>query len=176
MSLSLSRSLIIAIVLVGIGIGIAVLFVAQRMEEMQLDKFYVVSDSLVDYSASQHSHVYFVQVTEYDTLRMARVANHLALTRVVGSHVPAQPIKDLLVFFYEPTDTSALTADEVDDLAYTNREQADPGKSLYAVRNGFQLRARFEANSNSPTTDVSLVSSTFFRPRAGIRAADLRGY
>lgn len=176
MSLSFSRSLIIAVVLLGIGIGVALVFVMQRIDENRLDSFYVVADSLIDRSSSLNSYVYFVNVETYDTSKMARVADQLAASRVLQSESSATAPSDLLVLFYTAADTSSLTSDEVEDLAYTNRSQVNPQQSLFAVRNGFQLRARFPQNSRTPVTDVELVPSTFFRPRAGVRAADLRSY
>lgn len=174
MSLSFSRSILVAIVLVGVGIGLAALFVVQRLDATRIDDFYLVADSLVDQSKESASYVYFVRVESYDTSKMARVADRITNERVLADASVSATTRDIHILFFVPTDTSSLTPDEVEDLAYTNRQRVDPLTTLVAVRGGYQLRARFAPNSKSPAADVLLTPSPFYRPRAGVRASDLR--
>lgn len=161
-------------ILVGVGIGLGTALILHRVDATRISDFYTVTDSLA-YRQSDHVNLtYLVQVASYDTSKILRAADAIAVQMVANPINPMSVRRDLLLLFFTASDTSALQPDEIEDLAYTNREQVSPATRLYAVRNGYRLKAQFPASRTSPYSSVVLQPNVFYRPRAGIRAADLQ--
>lgn len=167
-----SRWFVIA--LLSIGLTIAALFVYVRWSATSIDGFFEVTDSLIDGSGQSVAAAYFVRVDSYDTTKILRVGAELA------SQVATQPAFDrsrartLLMHFFEATDTSSLSDVELDELAYTNPELTSPGTRLMAVRSGYVLASTYAAGSDIPSEPASLRKATFYMPRPGFSAKDLR--
>ncbi|MBU3741945.1 MAG: hypothetical protein FGM24_06620 [Candidatus Kapabacteria bacterium] len=167
-----SRWFVIA--LLSIGITVAALFVYVRWSTTSINGFYKVTDSLIDGSGQSVAAAYFVRVESYDTTKILRVGAELASQVAAESAFDRSRARTLLMHFFESTDTSALSDVELDELAYTNPELSNPGSRLLAVRNGYVLASTYAAGADMPSDPAALRKATFYMPRPGFSAKDLR--
>lgn len=173
MSISVGSRWFVAALLAA-GMTVAALFVYVRWKATSIDDFYVVTDSFVDATAEQAMAVQFVRVEVYDTTKILRVGVELAAKAVADPALDQSRQRSLMMHFYTATDTSALTDVEIDELAYTNPEITTPGSRLLAVRNGYVMTSDYRAGTTIPSKAATLRQSTYFMPRPGVRASDLR--
>lgn len=162
------------ILLLSIGITVAALFVWVRWQSTSIDGFYGVTDSLIDASGPEIAAVYFVRVDAYDTSKIVRVADELSQQVALDTRFAKGRDRSLLLYFFESSDTSALSDVMIDELAYTNPEVRDPAATLLAVKHGYVMQARYKANATTPVEDASLRQVVYYMPRPGVRAADIR--
>lgn len=162
------------ILLLAVGVTVAALFVWVRWQSTSIEGFYTVTDSLIDGSGPDVAAVYFVKVDAYDTTKIVRVAAELGQKIASDARFNRDRDRSLLMYFYEPSDTSALTDVMADELAYTNPEVADPGAKLLAVRNGYVMQTSYRAKATEPTGDAELRQTVYYMPRPGVRASDIR--
>ena len=161
------------VVLFTVAFGIAVAYVIYWQSSVSIDGFYTVTDSFVDTTSHEAASVSFVQVEEYDSVKVIRVAEHLTQQALEGGDANALKRRTFLYHFYTPGDTASLTQDMIDELSYTHPAIVDAEQTLMVIPGGIVVKATFSEKSTRPeTTDVR--RTQFYMPRAGIRAKDFR--
>lgn len=173
MSISTSSKWFVTALLAA-GLTIAALFVYVRWQATSIDGFYEVKDSFVDASGERTAAAYFIRVETYDTSKIIRVGAEIAAQVAQQSAFDVARQRTLLIHFYEGSDTSALSDVELDELAYTNPEIGDARAKLQAVRRGYVMSSNFPSGSAAPAEPAALRQATFFMPRPGIKARDIR--
>lgn len=173
MSISTSSKWFVAALLAA-GLTIAALFVYVRWQATSIDGFFEVKDSFIDASGDRTAAAYFVKVEAYDTSKIIRVGAELAAQAAQQASFDVARQRTLLIHFYEGTDTSALTDVELDELAYTNPEIVDARTKLQAVRRGYVMSSTYPSGSAVPAEPAALRQATFYMPRPGIKARDIR--
>ncbi len=167
------RTYIFVAILVSLGFAIAAVFVWLRLSDRTLDSYYTITDSFSDTSTSVSASVYFIKVTEYDSMLMLRSAERITKNAIESQQLNLERERDFLFHFFIPSDSSRLTPDIVDELAYTHPSIDHPDQKLVVVRNGWVIRATFAPGMKHPR-EVTTRQTEFYMPRAGIRAKDLR--
>lgn len=162
-----TRWFVIVIVALGLGLG------GYYIYTIVANPFYTVTDSFVDTNGPEQVSVSFVEVHEYDTVKIQKAAE--LITRDLHEQGKVDPARSrtFLYHFFIPGDTAALTDAMVDELAYTHPSIADAQQQLISVPGGWVIRATFDAGGNEPNT-LTTQQAMFYMPRAGIRAKDLR--
>jgi hypothetical protein len=165
-------AIFIAILLLA-GIGFAAVLLWVRASDRSLSGYYTVTDSFVDSTGDAVASVGFVRVQQYDSLRMLRVAELLTREAIEQHKVNREREREFLYHFFQSGDTASLTAEIVDELAYTHPGVPDPAAKLLMVPGGWVVRATFAPRLIQPRTVVAQ-RSEFYMPRPGVRAKDLR--
>jgi hypothetical protein len=173
MSISASSKWFVAALLAA-GLTVAALFVYVRWQATSIDGFYEVKDSFIDASGDRTAAAYFVKVEAYDTSKIVRVGAEIAAQAAQQSAFAVARQRTLLIHFYEGTDTAALTDVELDELAYTNPEIVNARGTLQAVRRGYVMSSTHPLGSVAPAEPAVLRQATFYMPRPGIKARDIR--
>jgi hypothetical protein len=173
MSISASSKWFVAALLAA-GLTVAALFVYVRWQATSIDGFYEVKDSFIDASGDRTAAAYFVKVEAYDTSKIVRVGAEIAAQAAQQSAFAVARQRTLLIHFYEGTDTAALTDVELDELAYTNPEIINARGTLQAVRRGYVMSSTYPLGSVAPAEPAVLRQATFYMPRPGIKARDIR--
>jgi hypothetical protein len=173
MSISASSKWFVAALLAA-GLTVAALFVYVRWQATSIDGFYEVKDSFIDASGDRTAAAYFVKVEAYDTSKIVRVGAEIAAQAAQQSAFAVARQRTLLIHFYEGTDTAALTDVELDELAYTNPEIVNARGTLQVVRRGYVMSSTYPLGSVAPAEPAVLRQATFYMPRPGIKARDIR--
>ncbi len=173
MSISASSKWFVAALLAA-GLTVAALFVYVRWQATSIDGFYEVKDSFIDASGDRTAAAYFVKVEAYDTSKIVRVGAEIAAQAAQQSAFAVARQRTLLIHFYEGMDTAALTDVELDELAYTNPEIVNARGTLQAVRRGYVMSSTYPSGSVAPAEPAVLRQATFYMPRPGIKARDIR--
>jgi hypothetical protein len=165
---------LVVLVLLGVGIGIAALFIWRRVDATSVDGWYTVTDSFTG-GASSVMRIAYVEVPDYDTTKIVRVGAELAKQALDDQSFDRSKDRSLLLYFYRPIDTAALSQEAIENLAYTHRNIAYPGNKLYMVTSGYMIRAVFPRTSVTTIENPVLTRSAFYRPRPGYTAKELHG-
>lgn len=173
MSISASSKWFVAALLAA-GLTVAALFVYVRWQATSIDGFYEVRDSFIDASGERTAAAYFVKVEAYDTSKIVRVGAEIAAQAAQQPAFDVARQRTLLIHFFEGTDTDALSDVELDELAYTNPEIGDARGTLQAVRRGYVMSSTYPSGSVAPAEPAVLRQATFYMPRPGIKARDIR--
>lgn len=171
MSIRPSAKIIVA-VLIGIGLGLAALFIWFRVSSSSLDGFYTVTDSFVDARRSEITNVLFVEVQSYDSVKIERSVKIIAEQRLADTAMKGDRDRMLLMHFFVPSDTAALTNDMIEELAYTNPEITEPRKVLRLIRGGYIVKVTYPSRATQPS-NVQMFRSQFYTTQPGIKAKDL---
>lgn len=155
------------IVLVGLAVG------GYYVYFWTTKTFYTVTDQFVDTTGIETVSVAFVQVEEYDSLKVNKVARILTQEAHEEGKVDLMKPRTFLYHFFKAGDTASLTDAMIDELAYTHPAIVDPEKQLMAVPNGWVVRVSFGEKMVEPRSEVTQ-QTLFFMPRPGVRAKDLR--
>lgn len=162
-----TRWFVIVIVSLGLGLG------GYYLYTILSNPFYTVTDQFIDSSGPQQVSVAFVQVAEYDTVKIKKTAELITREAHEDGRVDPTKPRTFLYHFFKSGDTLALTDADVDELAYTHPSIVDPQKQLVSVPEGWVVHATFAAGGKEPK-ELETHKTRFFMPRAGIRAKDLR--
>ena len=138
-----------------------------------LEGYYRIHDGFVDTTGIEQASVSFVEVEEYDSLMVLRVAERLTRTSIEANELSAEQERTYLFYFFEPGDTAALDSDMVDELAYTHPDTDNPQEKLVVVPGGWAVKATFAPTMLQPK-DIDTRRLSFYMPRTGIKAQDLR--
>jgi len=117
--------------------------------------------------------VYFIRVAEYDSLSVRGVAEDVTRKTLDSNVLDQTATRRFLYHVYATSDTSELTQDMLDELAYTNPGIEDPASKLRVVRNGWMIQYMFAANRLQPR-EFSMKRTYFFIPKTGIKARDIQ--
>ncbi len=166
-------TLLFVIALIVLGVAIAVGYVWWRTMDRSVEGTYSIADAFVDSTGPVVASVRFVRVSEYDSLSMLRIAEHLTRQSIEQQRVNNQRERDFLYHFFCDGDTAALTPAIIEELAYTHPNLTEPGARLLMVPGGWVIRATFAPGVLQPRSVVAK-RSQFYMPRPGIRAMDLR--
>lgn len=164
----------IVTILIGAGIGLAIAYVWYRSNVTSIEDFYAIRESFIDTSnVSSSGAVWFVRVTSYDSTKILRIAEYLTREAVESNLLPVSKRRTYLFQFFVETDTASLTADMINELAYTNPRIVSSADKLHVINGGWVVRASFAANVLQPQK-VEIQRSQFYMPRPGQRAQDFR--
>lgn len=160
-------------IVLGIGIGLAALLIWFRFSVTSIDGFYTVTDSLIDPRRNEITNVLFVEVPQYDSVRILRSVKEITLQHLSDTAMKKERDRLLLFHFYVPSDTGALTDEMLEELTYTHPEIADPRSMLRLIRGGYIVKVRYPAKAVEPS-DIMMFRSQFYLTQPGIKAKDLR--
>lgn len=161
------------VILIGISVGIAAFFIWYRSHSMSVDGFYVETDGFTDARGDEIASVHFVKVEAYDSLKILRVAEEITRKTVESNSLDVSKKRRFLFHFYVGSDTSALTPEMIDELAYTNPSIEDPSTTLHVVPSGYVISATFAPSMLQPQA-VESRRTQFYMPKPGIRAQSVK--
>lgn len=160
-------------VALGIGVGLAALLVWYRASTSSLDGFYTVTDSLVDPRRNEITNVIFVEVPQYDSVKILRSVKEITLQHLADTAMKKERDRLLLFHFYVQSDTGALTREMLEELTYTHPEIPDPKAVLRLIRGGYIVKVSYPASQLEPS-DITMFRSQFYLTQPGVKAKDLR--
>jgi len=160
-------------VVLGIGIGLAAILIWYRVSIASLDGFYTVTDSLMDPRRNEITNVLFVEVPQYDSVKILRSVKEITLKHLADTAMKKERDRLLLFHFYVPSDTGALTEEMLEELTYTHPEISDPKSVLRLIRGGYIVKVSYPAQTQEPT-DITMFRSQFYLTQPGVKAKDLR--
>lgn len=160
------------VILVLLTVAVAVVMFLVRYWDGQAGEYDVV-DSFADSSTAVTASVYFIRVDSYDSLAMLGIASDVYHQVTRDGDVGMQRDRDFLFYFFRSDDKQELTAEVVEELAYTHPQLKDPSKKLVAVIGGYVVRAQYKAHQDQPTSVIT-GRQTFYMPREGVKATDIR--
>jgi len=160
-------------VVLGIGIGIAALLIWFRISITSIDGFYTVSDSFIDPRRNEITNVLFVEVPQYDSVRILRSVKEITLQHLADTAMKSERDRLLLFHFYVSSDTGALSSEMLEELTYTHPEIRDPKSVLRLIRGGFIVKVHYPATKMEPS-NVVMFRSQFYLTQPGVKAKDLK--
>ncbi|MBI2793253.1 MAG: hypothetical protein HYX66_01215 [Ignavibacteria bacterium] len=163
--------LIIGLIILAFVLAIGYWYYA--LSEMSLNGYYEVTDGFSDATNIEVATVSFVRVNEYDSAKIGRVSELLSNQEIEQKRVALNKRRIFLYHFYVAGDTAPLSAEMVEELAYTHPSITDASDILQVVPSGWIARLTFEPNKQRPR-QVEIRHSQFYKTRAGIKAKDLR--
>ncbi|HBB25584.1 MAG TPA: hypothetical protein DCZ59_04900 [Bacteroidetes bacterium] len=168
--MSKSTKIFVAILLT-CSVGLAVAYVVYRYSYAV--SFYEVTDMIREQRRGEQTSVYFIRVADYDSLSVRGVAEDVTRKTLDSNVLDQTATRRFLYHVYATSDTSELTQDMLDELAYTNPGIEDPATKLRVVRNGWMIQYMFAANRLQPR-EFSMKRTYFFIPKTGINARDIQ--
>ncbi|MBK7186013.1 MAG: hypothetical protein IPH85_08810 [Ignavibacteria bacterium] len=160
-------------ILLGISVGIAAFFIWYRTQSMSVEGFYVETDGFTDSRGDEIASVHFVKVEAYDSLKILRVAEEITRTTIESNTLDASKKRRFLFHFYVGSDTTALSPEMIDELAYTNPSIEDPSTTLHVIPSGYVISATFAPTMLQPQA-VESRRTQFYMPKPGIRAQSVK--
>ena len=133
----------------------------------------VFRDNFLDSNGIEDASISFVEVLEYDSLKVLRVAEILTRDAVENEVLHRTKHRVYLYHFYIPGDTASLDEEMLDELAYTHPSVQDPSDKLLVVPGGWVVKASFSPDMWQPR-EIDGRQSQFYMPRAGTKVLDLR--
>jgi len=161
------------VILLALGVAVAGFYLWFRAQAISLDGFYVETDGFSDSRGSELASVHFVKVESYDSLKILRVAETITRETIEANSLDASKKRRFLFHFFVGSDTSALSSEMLDELAYTNPAIEDPSTTLYVVSNGYVVQATFPPKMFQPAS-IESRRTQFYMPRPGIRAQSVK--
>ncbi|MCX6139803.1 MAG: hypothetical protein NTX15_03075 [Candidatus Kapabacteria bacterium] len=161
------------VILFGLGIGVAAFYMWFRFQATSLDGFYVETDGFTDARGGEIASVHFIKVESYDSLKIMRVADDIIKSAFASKSIDEKKKRRFLFHFFVGTDTSSLTPEMVDELAYTNPSIEDPASTLHMVSNGYVIQVTFAPLAQQPQK-VESRRTQFFMPRPGVSAQTIK--
>lgn len=162
----------VAILLI-LGMAIAASYLWYRASALSLDGYYTETDGFMDARGLEIASVHFVSVESYDSLKIMRVAETITRETIERGTLDINKKRRFLFHFFVASDTSALTQEMIDELAYISPEIEEPSSSLYAVSSGYVVQATFAPKMMQPQL-IESRRSQFYMPRPGIRAQSVK--
>ncbi|NQW29273.1 MAG: hypothetical protein HQ472_02010 [Ignavibacteria bacterium] len=163
------KSAVLAMIVAGIAVGMYFIFFTKS----DIEGWYSVRDTFVDSTARETAVILFVEVPEYDSVKLTKVAEFESDIWLSKSELNVNNKRTLLFHFFKGADTAALSDYMVDELSYTNPSIADPASLLQVVPHGWVLKVDYAPNkTDQGSTEIR--KSQFYMPRAGVHARDLR--
>jgi hypothetical protein len=166
-----SFRLLIGLIILAFALAIGYWFYG--ISEMSLNGYYEVTDGFTDATNVETATVSFVRVNEYDSVKIGRVSELLSGKEIAQKRVSLNKRRVFLYHFYVAGDTAPLSAEMVEELAYTHPSLTGAADILQVVPGGWIVRTTFEPNQQQ-TRRVDIRHSQFYKTRAGIKAKDLR--
>lgn len=166
-------SIIVVVVMLVVAFGLAGYWMYDHLAVDKLDGYYSVHDGFVDTTGIEQASVSFVEVEDYDSMMVLRVAERLTRESIDRQELDAQQERTYLYYFFMKGDTAALDEEMVDELAYTHPDTRNPADRLVVVPGGWVVKAAFAPAMMQPKA-INTHQSQFYMPRAGIKAQDLR--
>lgn len=158
-------------ILILTSVGLAVAYVMYRYSHAV--SFYEITDMIREQRGGEQTSVYFVRVADYDSLSVRGVAEDVTRKTLDSNVINPGTVRRFLYHVYATSDTSELTQDMLDELAYTNPGITDPASKLRVVRNGWMIQYMFAANRLQPR-EFSMKRTYFYIPKTGIMARDIQ--
>lgn len=168
----LSRSTKIFVgILLTCSISLVVAYVVYRYSHAVA--FYETVDMIREERGEENTSVYFIRVADYDSVSVREVTQEI--TRKTLDSAVVDPVKNrrFLYHIFTTADTSELTQDMIDELAYTNPGITDPTSKLRVVKNGWLVQYLFASNRLQPR-EFSMRRTYFYMPKTGILARDVQ--
>lgn len=154
-------------------LALAIGYWIYTISEVSLSSYYEVTDGFSDVTGVETVTVSFIRVNEYDSVKIGRVSQLLSRKSTKQNQAALKNRRVFLYHFYVAGDTAPLSAEMVEELAYTHPSIANASNILQVVPGGWIAKVTFEPNEQQPRS-VEIRRSQFYKTRAGIRAKDLR--
>lgn len=164
---------IIIAVLVAAGLALMVAYIWWYGSSRDLTGTYRVSDVVIDTLGVEHTSILFVEVDEYDSLHLLKVAESLTRGQVERRSLDHDRRRTYLYHFYVVGDTAALTQEMIDEVQYRHPALTDPTERLLQVPHGWIVRAVLPAGHIHPE-QVEAAQVAFYIPRPGMSAHDVQ--
>lgn len=153
-----------------IGLGIAVAYVVLRYDKsdeyaQQVDRIVRMRDTLIE-------SVHFVRVTDYDSVNVRDVAADIVRKSLDSNELDVSKARVYVFHMFTSADTSDLTQDMIDDLAYSNPNIEKPATVLRCVKNGWIIAYRFAPYRTQPR-GFDMGRTYFYMPRSGVKMKDI---
>ena len=158
-------------VLLTVSVGIAIAYVVYRYSHAVA--FYEQVDMIREERGPEITSVYFIRVADYDSLSVREVTQEITRKTLDSNIVAPTSGRRFLYHIFTTADTSELTQDMIDELAYTNPDIADPGSKLRVVKNGWMVQFYFAPSRLQPR-EFSMKRTYFYMPKTGILARDVQ--
>jgi len=167
--LNRSTKIFVAVLLL-IGLGIAVAYVVLRYDKteqyaQQIDRIVRTRDTLVE-------SVHFVRVADYDSVNVRDVAADIVRESLDSNELDVSKSRVYVFHMFMSTDTSDLTQDMIEELAYTNPSIEKPATVLRCVKNGWIVAYRFAPYRTQPR-GFEMGRTYFYMPRSGVKMKDI---
>lgn len=166
-------SIIVVVVMLTAAFGLAGFWLYDHFYNDKLEGYYSIHDGFVDTTGIEQAAISFVQVEEYDSMMVLRVAERLTQESIERAELNVLKERTYLFYFFVPGDTAALNEEMIDELAYTHPDTRNPADRLVVVPGGWVVKAKFAPSTMQPKS-IDTHKSQFYMPRAGIKALDLR--
>lgn len=130
-------------------------------------------DRIVSTRDSVVTAVYFVRVTDYDSLNVRDITADYVSASLDSNSL--DPTKERLYVFhlFTTADTTSLTNEMVEELAYTNPTVQDPESVLRCVKNGWIVRYQFAPYRIQPRS-FEMDRTYFYMPKSGLKIKDIK--
>jgi hypothetical protein len=169
---SRSTAIILAI-LVGLGLTLMAVYIWWYGASRDVRGTYQVADVVVDTLGVEHTSILFVEVAEYDSLHLLKVAEALTRRQVEQRSLDQRRRRTYLYHFFVPGDTAVLSQEMIDEVQYRHPALTDPTERLLQVPHGWIVRAVLPADHIHPEL-VEAHQVAFTIPRPGLRARDVQ--
>lgn len=168
-----SLGTLVLYIVLGIAVGISIYFIWIRPSTNSILEFSTVRDTFTDITPKEVAVVYFVRVKAYDSTQIRSAADYYMEQDLDKPELLSSKRRTLLMHFFVEGDTASLSADMLDELAYTHPEVTDPGGTLLLVPRGYVMKVVYDENASQPSLS-DLKRTSFYMARPGINAKDLR--
>lgn len=152
------------------GLGIAVAYVSLRY--FRSDRYAEQVDSIVRTRDTLITSVRFVRVTDYDSTNVRDITADIVGKSLDTNEFDVSKTRHYVLHMFTTADTSNLTQEMLDELAYTNPTIEEPEKVLRCVKNGWIVSYKFAPYRTQPR-GFEMVRTYFYMPRNGVKIKDI---
>lgn len=167
--LNRSSKIFISVLLV-LGLGVAIAYIGLRY--FRADKYAEEIDRIVRAKDSTITAVYFVRVTDYDSMNVRDITADFVRESLDSAALDVTKTRQYIFHMFTTSDTMDLTQDMLDELAYTNPGIENPTQILRCVKNGWIIAYTFAPYRTQPRS-LDMTRTYFYMPRTGLKLKDI---
>ncbi len=168
---SLTRSSKIFIgVLVALGLAVAGAYIGLRY--FRANDYSEEIDRMVQTKDSVVTALYFIRVADYDSINVREISANYVRSSVDSNALDVTKTRQYVFHMFTSADTTELTKDMLDELAYTNPRLTNPTQILRFVKNGWIISYTFAPYRSQPRS-LDMVRTYFYVPRTGVKLKDI---